>query len=382
MPESTIESAEVSFAYRHYDDGTTPGVDASAGRLAAQFDRLHDSPDFGYTIWGSTAIEIDRMLAQSWVGSGSMSYRYYISEDFPLFVHAGLRLDAATYQVQPGCELRSGIGIGRFRDVTPLAKTRRIIYALLPTGVIKSPLSSRAILRIAEQVARADAYDEFEEYVADVAEEIGSALGSPLNPAAVLAVTAELERVADERYCGTILQGGVGYELVDPYGGSQDVLYVLSGDVAHAPTADSQLRCRMSWAGASGDFLGENTSTLELRYTADLRDSNAVGASYTVKHVASVAVAAFTTQAATVEYTLAMDRADLLFSLALSKKTGDPDWTLDLSASIALELLEERRDGGRMHRRHPGKEGRRDAGTAGSRPTRETSRTHGRIGVQ
>ncbi|MBE0635392.1 hypothetical protein IH601_05305 [Candidatus Bipolaricaulota bacterium] len=339
MPVSTIESAQFSFAYWHHDDGTTPGIDASAGQLAAKLDRIYDSPLFGYTMSFSTAIELDTLLAQSWVGSGSMSYRYYISEELPIFVYAGTRLDAATYQVQPGCELRSGIGIGRLRDVTPLAKTQRIITLLQDERAITRSPSSQAILEIAETVARVESYEQFEEYVADVATAIESKVGATLDPASVLTVRAELERGDDKRYCGAILQGGVGYELIDPYDGLQDVLYVMSGDVAHSPTANSQLRCRMSWSGAGSDFLGENTSALDFTYTADLRDSNAVTASYGVKRVASAALAARTTQTATVEYALAMGRTDLLFSLALSKKTGDQDWTIDVSVSFALDLL-------------------------------------------
>lgn len=339
MPESTIEIAELSFAYRHYDDGRTPGIDSSAGWLAGRFERLHDSPALGYTLWVNTQLELDTWVATSWLGNGSMSYRYYIAEDLPLFLYAGVRVDAATYHVQPGCELRSGVGIGRFRDVTPLAKTFHIIDALLRGGDISGALSSQVMIRIAEQVARANTYDSFEDYVADVAEMIESATGSPLNSAAVLAIRAELEKASDERYCGAILQGGVGYELIDSYGGLKDVLYVLSGDVGRALTPDSQLRCRLSWSGASDDFLAENTSTLDLIYSAELPNSNGARAGYSVRRDASAVADSVTSQRATVEYTLGWDRASLVLGLALSKESGDPDWTVDLSASIAFDLL-------------------------------------------
>lgn len=338
MPESTIQIADVSFAYRHYDDGRTPGIDSSAGWLAARFERLHDSPTLGYTFWANTQLELDTWVATSWLGSGSMSYRYYISEELPLFVYAGVRVDAATYHVQPGCELRSGVGIGRFRDVTPLAKTLRIIDALLRSGHIARAPSTSVTIRAAEQVARANAYESFENYVADLAEMIGSAVGSRLSPAAVLAVRAELEKASVERYCGAILQGGVGYELVDPDRGPQDVLFILSGDVGRALTPDSQLRCRMSWSGASEGFLRENTSAIDLIYSAELPDSNGARAAYSVSRDASATAEPVTSQRATVEYTLVWNRANLVLGLALSKESGDPEWTVDVSVSIALDL--------------------------------------------
>jgi len=236
MPESTIAMASASFSYRHYDDGRTPEVDSSTGRFTGRFERLHDAPSLGYTFWVNTQLDVDTWIATSWLTSGSISYRYYVSDELPLFVYAGVRVDAATGQLQPGCELRSGVGIGRFRDVTPLAKTFRIIEAISCSGGVRRALSSRAMIRIAEEVARPAEYESFEEYVAGVAELIGNSIGSPLDSAGVLIVRSELEEEAIGRYCGAILQGGVGYELIDPYAGPQDVLYVLSGDVGRALT--------------------------------------------------------------------------------------------------------------------------------------------------
>jgi hypothetical protein len=339
MPESTIGSAELSFAYRHYDDGRTPGIDSSSGWFATRFERIHDSPTLGYTLWTDTQLGIDTWVATSWLGTGSMSYRYYVSDEFPLFVYAGGRVDAATYYVQPSCEVRSGVGVGRFRDVTPLAKTFRIINALLRSESIKRALSSQVTIQIANQIAREKEYESFEDYVADVAERIGSAVGVPLDSAVILAVRTELEKEETERYCGAILQGGVGYELVDPYGGPRDVLYVMSADVGRALTPDSQLRCRMSWSGASEDFLGENTSTLDVLYSAELPDSNEVRAEYSVSRDAIGPGESVTSQRATVEYTLDWKPADLVLGLTLSKESGDPEWTVDVSISMAIDLL-------------------------------------------
>jgi hypothetical protein len=339
MPESTIEIAELSFAYRHYDDGRTSDVDSSSGWMSARFERLHDSPGLGYTMWAITRLELETLVATSWVGSGSASYRYYFAEELPLFAYAGLRVDAATYYEQPGCELRSGLGIGRFRDVTPLARAFRIVATLLDTGDLKRALSTQTMLRIAGQISRVSSYDAFEDYVAAVAEAIGVAIGSPLDSAAVLAVRDELEEEADERYCGAILQGGVGYELVDPYRGQEDILYVFSGDVGRALTPDSQLRCRLAWSGSSENFLGSNSSTLDFTYSADLPNSKGVRAGYAVRRDVAEEHEPLTTQGVTLEYTLGWGAADLLVGLALSKQSGDPAWTVDLSISVALDLL-------------------------------------------
>ena len=338
-PASTISMADLSFSYRHFDDGRTAGIETSGGWLAGRLERLHDSPDFGYTTWASTQIELSNWLATSWLTSGSISYRYYFADDLPLFAYAGVRVDAATFFVQPGCEIRSGIGIGRFRDVTPLAKADRIIAHLLRSGLLPRPFTRHDSMRIAEQIAREDSYGSFEEYVASVAELVGQLAVSTLNSSAVLAIREELGNDTYERYCGAILQVGVGYELVDPYRGAEDVLYVLSGDVGRALSPDSQLRCRLSWSGVSDDVLGEGTSALELTYDAHPQDARAVRAGCRIQQVASGQSESVTSQRATVEYSLGIGRADLVLALAMTHESGTPKWSTDLSISCAIELL-------------------------------------------
>jgi len=170
IPESTIKIAGLSFAYRHYDGGRTPEVDASNGWLAGRLERLVDSPDLGYTMWATTQLDLDTWVATSWLASESMPYRDDFAERLPLFAYAGVRIDAATYFLHSGCETRAGIGIGRSRNVTPLVQTLRIHNELERLGTVKRPLSNRDSLNIAERIARAGSYGDFEDHVEDVAE--------------------------------------------------------------------------------------------------------------------------------------------------------------------------------------------------------------------
>jgi len=338
-PESLIENAELSFAYRYYDDPRTTGIDVSTGHFGMAYDRLFDTPDFGYTAWGGTTIELADLVARSWTGSAAASYRYYVSEELPLFVYAGGVLEAATYQIRPGCEIRSGVGVGRLRDVTPMAQALRITDALVSQGTLARRPSDAVLLRIANQIAAADAYEEPSEWMASVAEVIESLMGVGMDAESILILSSELGEDAESRYCGAIIQGGVGFELIDAYAEEQDILYVMSADVAHAPTADSQLRCRMSVSGASTALLADNTSTLSIFYTTDLRPSCALRAEYELKRVTSPGTATMTLQTAAVELAVGVGRTDLLFHLSLANEALDVGWTVDLSVSLAVDLL-------------------------------------------
>ena len=339
MPESIISAADLGISYRHLYNGRTDAVEASSGWLIARVEKLYDSPDFGYTMWANTQLGLENLLATSWTVSASMSYRYYFARDLPLFAYAGVRTDASTDLLQPGSEIRSGLGIGRFRDVTPLVKAHRIVDQLLRAGGLARALPSRDLLRIAEAIAAEETYDSFEAYVTSVSELLGSIAQSDLSSSDVLLIRSQLEDGAGERYCGAILQGGVGYELVDPYKGTQDTLYVLSGDVGRALAPDAQIRCRLSLSGVTWDFLGENTSSLEVLYDAALPEAKAVRAAYSVQRIASPQFEDVTSQRASVEYRLGMGGADLILGVVLTHVSGDDEWSVDVSVSLGVDLL-------------------------------------------
>jgi len=207
MPESTIRVADLGISYRHLYNGRMDAVETSSGWLIARVEKLHDSPNFGYTMWANTRLGLERWLATSWLVGGLASYRYYFAEALPLFAYAGVRVDASTNWLQPGCEIRSGIGIGRFRDVTPLAKAYRIVDELVRAGGISRLLPSRDMLRIAEVIAAVELYASFEEQVTSVADLIGQIAESELSSRDVLLVRAQLEGGAGERYCGAMRCG-------------------------------------------------------------------------------------------------------------------------------------------------------------------------------
>jgi len=339
MPESVIQFADMSFAYRYFDDGRTPGVELNGGWIAARLDSLYDSPDLGSTMWVDTRLDLKDGAAASWITSGSASYRYYFAQDLPLFAYAGVRVDASTAFAQPGAEIRSGLGLGRFRDVTPLAKAYRIVYALYREGAMARPLRSESMIRVAEEISRIDEYESFEVYAASIAELLASLAQREFGSSAILTIREELEDDSSNRFCGAILQGGVGYELVDPYREAEDVVFVLSGDVGRALTADSQIRLRLSWSGASDNFLGENTSLLELTYDAETPGSDEVKAGYSIQRLSGNESAPTTSQRATIEYALDVGRADLSIGLDFSRESIDLDWTIDFTVSVVLDLL-------------------------------------------
>ncbi len=86
-PETSLTDARLSFGYRYYDDANTVGADVNSGRLAADYNQLYDSPNYGFTISGSAELALDALMPTDWLGQSVATFRYYPFEE-----GAGLRI--------------------------------------------------------------------------------------------------------------------------------------------------------------------------------------------------------------------------------------------------------------------------------------------------
>jgi hypothetical protein len=247
-PETNLSDLDLSMSYRYFDDGATPGVDSSGGRVALDFSQLYDSPDIGFTLAGSGEILLAALVPTAGLGEASGTFRYYLTKDAPLFGFGGLETSIATGQPQPGVSVRAGIGYGRFSDVTPLAKAVTMEKELLKAEAISQPLGDGTLMAIARAIGRRIEYASVKDLAAEVVNLIQGGSGATLAPRQVLMVEDVIVATGDERNCGWAVQAGVGYELVDAYGGTRNLLLTASADAALAPDPASQLLFRASFS--------------------------------------------------------------------------------------------------------------------------------------
>lgn len=335
-PETKLTDVTFSFSYRYFDDAATEGVDASGGRAAIDFSQLYDSPDIGFTVAASGAILLDRFAPSSGLGSAAGTFRYYLMDDVPLFGFGGLEASVASGQPQPAVSLSVGAGYGRFSDTTPLAKAFTIQHELIKAGTISEALPDEVLMAMADVIARKAEYETVKDAAAAVVEAVQTATGVTVGPREVLMVEDVIVATGDERNCGWAVQAGLGYELVDPYGGTNDLLLTASADAAFAPDPESQFLFRASAYGPF-DILNENTVTTRASYDRDLNDDSTLQAAYTLQRVQSGDKANMT-QAATLLITFAVGNADLGLQLSLSNRSDTPGWTIDISVSAAVDL--------------------------------------------
>jgi len=337
-PVTYLSDMRLSFGYRYFNDAATAGVDVNSGRVALDYDQLFDSPDFGFTMFGSAEIAIDDFVPIGWLGHGAGTFRYYLMEEMPLFAFGGLEASLATGQPQPGVDVVVGVGYGRFTDVTPLAKAMTIEEELLDLKAFVDPLGDEALMNIASVIGREIEYDELKNLVADIEALIEAESHAELDARALLTIEEVILAIGDSRKCGWAIQGGVGYELVDPFGGARTIVVSISGDAAYANGPRDQLLFHASFTGPF-DIFNENTLTALATYEYALSETSTFYADHTLQRVQPLGLASSTSHSAGLSLGFDVGGADVTLQVSLTREAADPGWSIDISLAAAMDLL-------------------------------------------
>jgi len=337
-PVTALTDADLSFTYRYYNDAATPAIDVNSGRVGIAYDQLYDSPNYGFSLAGSGGVTLVQFLPVSWLGQGAATFRYYPVEDGLFFAFGGLKGSMATGQPRPGVEVSVGGGVGRFTDVTPLSKAFLIQKELLALEAIDQNLSDDVLLGIASVIGRAAEYDTVKEMVSDIEGAIEAAAGVTLDARAILSIEEIILQTGNERKCGWALQGGIGYELIDPYGGAQNFVVTGSADAALASCPSDQLLFHASFSGPL-DFANENTLTAKLSYEHLISDKSTLIAEYSLQRVKPAGLPVNVSHAAMLSLGFNLGGADVVLQFSLTRDPGNPGWSIDVSVSAAMDLL-------------------------------------------
>jgi hypothetical protein len=334
-PETSLQSLGLSMSYRYFDDWATPGVEASGGRADLDYNLLYDSPDFGYALTGNAGLLLADFFPVSWLGDAAGTFRYYLTQDAPVFGFGSAQVYSATGQPQPAIHIGAGLGYGRFSDVTPLAKAFKIEKELLKTNAIRGPLADSVLMGIAGVIG--STYPSSNDQIADVVSQIQVGSGVTLTPRQVLKLEDLVLATGDARYCGWAVEAGIGYQLVDPYNQPQGFLVTASADAAFVPNPDGQV---LFHAGLSGplNILNQNTLSVRASYDYSLSETSSLRATYNLQRVQPLGLPAGTSQTAALLLGFVVGRADVGLQATLAKPANASAWSLDVSVSASVSV--------------------------------------------
>ena len=337
-PETSISDSRLSLSYRYFNDAATPVIDVNSGRAALDYSQLYDSPNYGYSFAGSAELTVDDFLPSGWLAQSGLTYRYYPFAEALFFVFGGLEASVATGQPKPGLDARVGVGLGRFTDVTPLAKAILIDKELLALGAIPAALPDDVLMSMASTIGRAAEYDTVKALVADLEALIEGVSGGQLDARALLSIEEIVLETGNERQCGWAIQGGVGYELIDPYGGAQNFVLAGSADAAFATSPDDQFLLHASFSGPL-EFMEENTITASVSYVYELSDTSTLTLDYAMQRVKPLGLPAQASHSIELGLGFNFGGGNVGLQVSLTRDPGDVGWSIDVSLSMVMELL-------------------------------------------
>ena len=269
-PENRLTALTLSGDYRFFEDRyLNDAENLNIGHLALQGLAWVERPGWSYSLDGSfQAVFQDGEISLGAGVEGDGSARKYLNEK--VFAFGGIDTFGLGLAPDSGLTLNvlGGMGVGRFVNVTPLAKALKAAETLVELGTLSEVPSEDVLQQVAEAIGK-----ERELGLPGVLEAMESALGVQLDVAAVLALQDVL-RSEVTRFCGWDATAAVGYELVDPTGANNAVLR-LRANYATAPDVASQLLARARWQTAlpyTGEYLFRATVSYDrvLSPTADL----------------------------------------------------------------------------------------------------------------
>ncbi len=337
-PQTSLSSLKLSLSYHYFDDAATPAVDINTGRFAMIYNRMFDSPDFGYTLSGTGTIDLANFAIASGLGQGNGTFRYYLSSVQPIFGFGGVNTSYSIGQAKPAVNVSIGVGYGRFTNVTPLAKAVKIQDDLLGMKAIANPLSDKALMAVATVIGKRVEYKTVKDLIAAIQPIIEKDAGVTLGARAILTIEDDVRATGDQVSCGWAIQAGLGYDLISPAGGPQNLLLTISGDAAFAPQPGAQLTLHGNFSGPV-DIVAENTLTVNATYNYIVNSDMSLALNYQLQRVQPSAGAVTLSQALTASAIFNVGGANVSLQVGFSKGATATGWSKDITLSVGMNLL-------------------------------------------
>ncbi len=323
-----------------YDDAYADDRGSSlSGSALADFQHIVASGSFGYRLEANTELSLwpEELLIEASIAG---DYKRYLRDD--VFTVGAVEISGDTTD-ELEANVTGGLGSGRFRDVTPLAKAIKIQNAFLDAGVLLAPLEEAILLEVAQVLGEVGpAQEEKLTQVEQLLLATGLVKDDEIGARGLLRLEEVVASIEDARLCGWDVQVRVGVTASAwPFEGLVDTL-VLGWNWAVVPTpvwqwvAGATLKARPTrWDHYIAEF--------KFSTSRRLRETWRVRADYQLSydHLWSTADAD-----PTVDHRLrASLLADIAASLSVSLtgeigyETGDEEPTAMLTIHLAYDIL-------------------------------------------
>ncbi len=338
-PESRLSDLRLQGSFQWYDGPYIDDRERSvSATVNADYGHLFSSPTEGRRLDAFAKLQ---GAGSEWTfdATGSGDLKTYFDGD--LFAIGAASVDADS---SDGLEfdVTGGVGVGRFRDVTPLAKAIRIQNDLLDLGALLAPLPSETLLSIAQAIGEIG--PTIDEKTVAVAEQLIATdliRDNDLGVEGLLQLESVMTSTGEGQLCGRDVQARLGVSLRPLPEMSWSATGNLLFNFAVAPDPVSQVQAN---GAAKFRLLAPNEWSIQgsVSYVRGLPDGWTVRSSYrlTVDHgwsetdrteITHVGSASLTTRV--------LGSVGLSLIGELRHETGDEEITLSLAVHLDYDLL-------------------------------------------
>jgi len=340
-PRTNLSDLTLDFSYQYHNDPFgVESRDISQGQFGVDYVRLFDIPEYGFDISFANTMIVSADDRSSYMITADGNYKRYFSIEQDIFAYAGARLRSSSSYQRLGLSFDLGVGTGRFTDVTPLATATRINDFLVDRGSLTSDLHAIDLQVLAVEIG-SSAYESQAALLAVIQEVIESSgfvrLGG-LDALDMADITRFIQEEGFSRYCGWDLKIGLGYELLDPSGGDNDLLFSGALNYALATTPKAQLLVQGSFSGPPEILL---THRIDMIGSYDYLISSFLAARATYNFSRETWVGETTdTHYMSLEFTLSpVQTANVVVGISLEHRSFFDEWNVDVQLSIQMDLL-------------------------------------------
>jgi len=341
-PLTDLSSLVLSFAYQYHNDPYgLENYDVNDGLFGTEYVRLYDTPEFGFDISLQNEMLISTVDISTFATVADGNYKRYFSSEDDYFAYAGARVRSSSSFEAVGLSFNVGLGYGRFTDVTPLAKAVRIDEYLVGRGSLTAHLHAVDQQIIAREIGSAASYGSLADLLAVVLEIIeGSGLvrTGGLDALDISEITQFIQERGFSRYCGWDLKFGLGYAVLDPSGGGNDLLVTGAFNYAFTTTPKVQFLVQGSFSGPI-ELIETNRIDLTIGYDFLIAEFLNLGAAYDFSRETW---AGEPTDIHQVTFDLVLtpvDTANVVLGVSLEHRPYYLEWSVDVQLSIQMDLL-------------------------------------------
>jgi hypothetical protein len=246
MPaESHLTSLNLQGSFQWFDSATQNGSgNMLSGTLVADFTQLFESELFGYRVDGNVDISLTSSGLTPQLNGTADFKRYFKDDSF------GIGVIGSRYTDTTGVEIDAtgGLGFGRFRDVTPLAKAIQIQNVLLDKGFLLGPLTDDVLQSLAQELGRVGpSLDEKLVTLERLITGTGLVQEEGLGARGLFAMEEIASSSVEARLCGWDVQARVGVAASGFPSPQFSEAIVLSWNYALVPDPVSQWRASARW---------------------------------------------------------------------------------------------------------------------------------------